>query len=134
MVGDSQPVPSHFPSSVAHVFPKLGWNVGQVQMGVNGRFVGGRQRKGGSIHAFEFSSLVFGNKSEFVQPQASVDGPLPHRNVVLFASCEVSQCERFDALRDQADLCVNGASGFQLLIVVSSNGIQYIWVDVAHGE
>ena len=103
-------------------------------MGVNGRFIGGHQGKSCSVHALEFSSLVFGNKSEFVQPQASVDGPLSHRNVVLFASREVSQRERLDVLWNQSDLGVNGASGFQLLIVISANSVQHIRVDVAYRE
>ena len=118
----------------AHVLAQLRWNIGQVQVSVDGRLVSGRQRMNRSSHAFQVTRFCFGNEAEFVQPQPTVNGPLTHGDVVLFAAGEVGQGEGFNMRGHQSDLSVNGAAGLQLFVVVAPDGVQNVGVNVADGE
>ena len=103
-------------------------------MGVDGRLVCGCQGVNGGVHAFQIASFCFRNKAEFVQPQPSVDGSLAHGDVVFLAAGEVGQGERFDVRRDQSNLSVDGSARFQLLVIVATDGVQHVGVDMANCE
>ena len=87
-----------------------------------------------SSHAFQVACFCFGNEAEFVQPQTTVNGPLAHGDVVLFAAGEVGQGEGFNMRGHQSDLSVNGAAGLQLFVIVATDSVQHVGVNVADGE
>ena len=87
-----------------------------------------------SGHALQITRFCFGNEAEFVQPQPTVNGPLTHGDVVLFAAGEVGQGERLNMRGNQSYLSINGAAGLQLFVIVPADGVQHVGVNVADGE
>ena len=106
----------------------------EVKVTVNGLLINGIQGEFCSSHALEFTCFCLWNQSEFIESQASIDGPLSHGNVMLLTSGEVCEREWEDLRCDQSHLSVNGSPAFQLLIVVATNCIQHIRVNVADSE
>ena len=119
---------------LTHVFAQFRRNIGQVEVSVDGRLVRGSEGERCRFHALEFTCFRLGDEPEFVETKATVNGALAHRNVVLLAACEVGQRERFHVRRDDSDLSVDGAPGFQLFVVVAADGVQNVGVDVTNRE